>query len=379
MTIELINQNLNNLALVILIIAITSLLIQLFYFFFIYRKALLVKPINKNNFEPVSIVICAKNEEQNLKQNIPVILNQQYPDFEVIVVNDGSTDNSIDVLAEFKQNYSNFNYTSIDENENFYHGKKLALTVGIKAAKSDLLILTDADCRPKSNKWIQKVANNFTEGINLVLGYGGYDLRKGFLNKLIQDDTLAIAMQYLGFAASGLPYMGVGRNIAYRKSFFINNNGFASHASIISGDDDLFVNEVATKTNTRITIDEESHTLSISKEKFSDWLNQKRRHLTTGKHYKTKDKLLLGLEHLSKLSFYISLILLIIIKSFVLYAIAFYLIRFLSQLTIKKLFMIKLQIKKILIFSPIFDILIPLMNLYLLFTSYLTQRNIKWK
>ncbi len=380
--IEIIKQNIHNLTLPISILLVTSLLVQLYYILLINTRALKKRTsqiIDIKNTEPLSVIICAKNEEENLKQNLPLILNQQYPDFEVIVVNDGSTDDSANLLAEFKQNYSNFNYTTIDENEDFYHGKKLALTVGIKAAGNDIIILTDADCFPKSNKWILNIAGRFRNSKNLILGYGGYEIKKGFLNKLIQFDTLTIAMQYLSLAVLGFPYMGVGRNIAYRKSLFIKNKGFASHAYVLSGDDDLFVNEVSTKENTDIIIDKNSQTLSKPKETFLEWLNQKQRHLSTGKFYKTRDKIILSVENMSRLIFYLCIILLFILKSFSYYIIGIYLIRLISQLTVQKLFMKKFEMKKILIFSPIFDMLIPIFNLYLLFTSYLTQRNIKWK
>jgi len=377
---EFIEQNIHPIIYFISIVYLISFIIQLFYWLFIYPKALVIKKTSETSpLPPVSVIICARNEKENLKNNLSEIVKQDYPDFEVIVVNDASTDDSDSVLANYKLKYPHFNYTNIDENINFYHGKKLALTVGIKAAKNELLVLTDADCFPKSKFWLQTIASTFKPGTDIVLGYGGYELKKGFLNKIIQYDTLMVAIQYLGMAAFGFPYMGVGRNLAYRKSVFIKNKGFASHANILSGDDDLFINEVACKQNTSINFSSDGQILSKPKEKINDWLIQKKRHLTTGKHYKLKDKILLGLEYGSKLFLYLTFILLLILNKYLYIVLSLFILRIIIQLIIQKLYMKKLEIKNILLFSPFFDMLIPLINLYLLFTNYLSQRNTKWK
>ncbi len=214
---------------------------------------------------PVSVVICAKNEEENLKANLPLILEQDYPLYEVIVVNDASTDNSMNVLMDLQQKYSHLRTSSIKENVHIRKGKKLALTLGLKAAKYDWVLLTDADCSVTGNKWLATMQRNFRKEAGIVLGYGGYRRNKGLLNMVIRYDTFFIALQYMGFALAGFPYMGVGRNLAYRKELFFRNKGFATHYELASGDDDLFVNEVARRDGTRIEIRSESHTRSETK------------------------------------------------------------------------------------------------------------------
>ncbi len=241
--------------------------IQLFYYIFIYLRLPIHKPVTEPEiFEPVSVVICARNEAENIEKYLPVILNQDYPDFEVVVVNDCSLDETEDILKRFKNQYSNLKTTFIKEDEKFNHSKKLALTVGIKAAKNEWLLLTDADCVPENNQWLKTMAKNFKTDSSILLGYGGYFQKPGLLNIIIRYETAIIAIQYFSFALFGIPYMGVGRNLAYRKSLFFANKGFASHARLVSGDDDLFVNEVATATN--ITIEPFAHTRSEAKDTF---------------------------------------------------------------------------------------------------------------
>jgi len=237
------------------------------------------------------------------------------------VVNDCSEDDSEMVLARLKQKYPRLYYTNIPMDRRFHHGKKLALTIGVKAAAHDYLVLTDADCKPVSSQWLKKIMEGFSdEEKEIVLGFGGYRKTKGFLNLLIRYDTFWVAMQYLGFALSGKPYMGVGRNLAYRKDLFIKGYGFRNHSHIASGDDDLFVQEHATAKNCAVVIDREAHTHSEPPATWKNWRIQKSRHLTTAPHYKRGIKLELIAEPLSREIFWLLGIVLIIFNTFALLA-----------------------------------------------------------
>ncbi|MGL4596782.1 MAG: glycosyltransferase [Bacteroidia bacterium] len=274
---------------------VLALLIHLiYYFFFFLRLARYRKPQLASESQPVSVVICAKNEEDNLMNFLPKILDQDYPDFEVVVVNDCSYDNTGDVLEEFAKKNVRLKVVTIKEDEYYSHGKKVALMMGIKGAKHDLLLLTDADCQPNSNAWLKNMTAHFQPETEIVLGYGPYEKQKGLLNKLIRFDAWFIAMQYLSYALARKTYMGVGRNLAYRKELFFRHKGFRSHYHIPSGDDDLFVNEAATKKNTVIEIDPQSFTYSVPEQTWHGWWRQKMRHLQTGKRYKFGHKFLLG-------------------------------------------------------------------------------------
>jgi poly-beta-1,6-N-acetyl-D-glucosamine synthase len=250
---------------------------------------------------PVSVIICARNEAQNLEDFLPEILSQDYPDYQVVVVNDGSEDETDLLLARFKAKYSHLYYTSIAPDKKFYHGKKLPLSLGIKAAKHENMVLTDADCHPASDQWLRKMVTPLiTGGKELILGIGSYKKTKGLANLWIRYDTFTIAIQYLGYALSGKPYMGTGRNLAYTKTLFSKNNGFKSHIYVASGDDDLFVQEAATKENTGICIDKDAHTISVPPGSFKKWNEQKQRHLSTSSHYRRNIKIPLILEPLTR-------------------------------------------------------------------------------
>ena len=287
-------------------------------------------------FQPkASVIICAKNEAENLERFLPAILTQDYPDYQVVVVNDCSEDDSELVLARLKQQYPRLYYTTIPMDRRFHHGKKLALTIGIKAAKHDYLVLTDADCNPAGNQWLRKMMEGFaSDQKEIVLGFGGYQKTKGLLNLLVRYDTLWVAMQYLGFALGGKPYMGVGRNLAYRKNLFVSGTGFKNHSHIASGDDDLFVQAHATSKNTEIVIDHQAHTLSEPPTTWSRWRLQKARHLTTAPLYKRGIKVELFTEPLTREIFWLLGIVLIIFNTFVLLAGGL----LLSYLMIKTLF-----------------------------------------
>ncbi|MGB3775536.1 MAG: glycosyltransferase, partial [Leeuwenhoekiella sp.] len=224
---------------------------------------------------PLSIIVCAKNEARNLAQNIPFLLEQQYPKFEIILVNDSSTDETGKVMSNFEA--KNSNVRKIDASPNTgLKGKKNALNQGIMAAKFEFLLLIDADCRPISKLWMQEMASGFSEEKEIILGYGGYaEIQHSWLNKIIRFETILTAIQYFGFAKNGNPYMAVGRNLGYTKTIFRKRSGFTAHSNLASGDEDLFVNAAGAKKNTTCVYSNNSFTISQPKTTWSEWLLQK--------------------------------------------------------------------------------------------------------
>jgi cellulose synthase/poly-beta-1,6-N-acetylglucosamine synthase-like glycosyltransferase len=355
-------------------------LIQIVFYWAVFGRFAFYKRKPKGNLEylPVSVVIVARNEYHNLNRNLPLILEQDYPNFEVVVVNDTSDDDSAELLKSFSERYKHLNVFTISSNLNFFSGKKFPLALGIKAAKNDILLLSDADCKPKSDKWIFEMQKNFTDKSKIVLGYGAYERKKGILNKLIRFDTLQVALQYFSHALIGMPYMGVGRNLSYRKNFFNNTKGFTKHYQISSGDDDLFVNQNATKSNVKIEFCAKSHTVSVPKESFSAWFRQKKRHLTTGKYYKFSDKFTLGLFSLSQLLFFVLMIILLVFRYNMIPVAALFLLRMTSQLIIFKQAINKLEEKNLLLYTPLFELFFIIVN-PLVYLSNLVSKENKWK
>ncbi|MCF8233037.1 MAG: glycosyltransferase [Bacteroidales bacterium] len=330
---------------------------------------------------PVSVVISAHNEYGNLRKHLPKILEQQYPVFEVVVVNDFSEDDTASLLEEFQKKYKHLRVFSLKQKLNFFSGKKFPLSLGIKATSYEHLLLTDADCEPASPYWINEMMKGFDEGGELVLGYGAYRKRKGWLNKLIRFDTLKTALQYFSHALAGKPYMGVGRNLAYLKSVFYRSGGFVSHYKISSGDDDLFVNKVANSQNTRIVYSPESHTLSEAKTSLKDWFTQKKRHAGAGYYYKKRDKILLGGDALSRVLFYISLIILLIILplDWKLYSVGALLILYVSsQIIIFQKAARNLNEGKLGWMAPLFELFFVIWKTLTTLISALSRKN-TWK
>jgi len=292
---------------------IAIVVIQVFYYLGIFGKFAFAKPQDITSKKlPVSVIVCAKNEEENVKKFIPLLAEQDYPDFEIVLIDDASSDETLEVFEQFEQQYPNIRLVKVQNNEAFWGNKKYALTLGIKASKKEYLLFTDADCYPTSKNWITAMTSQFTMNKTIVLGYGGYEkVERSLLNKIIRFETVLTAVQYFSWAKLGLPYMGVGRNLAYKKEEFFNVNGFIEHIQIRSGDDDLFINQAANKNNTTISYTPESFTYSKPKETYREWFTQKRRHISTAEHYKFFDKMQLGLFFISQLFFFILVILLL--------------------------------------------------------------------
>ncbi len=366
---------------IILALFVIFTLIQLIYYLGVYAKILFHKDSSKEESGeiPVSVIICARNEEENLNNNLPAILEQDYKNFEVVVVNDASTDNSDLVLKKYAQKYPHLKTTEIKKDQKFTHGKKLAVTIGVKAAKNEWLLFTDADCYPVTKNWIKQMAGNFDEKTSIVLGYGGYKKYKSALNTLIRYDTVIIALQYLTYALSGFPYMGVGRNMAYRKSLFFKNKGFAKHYHVDSGDDDIFINQTARKENTKIEINPDSIIRSEPNSSWSSWFKQKMRHLTSASYYNRATKFRLFFEVLSRELFYATFALsLIFFTKYYLYIIGVFFIRYLIQLIIFGNIMKRFNENYLLLVSLFYDLFIPLINFIAIISNKITSKNTKW-
>lgn len=280
---------------------------QLYYYFRFFRRVARYRPPDEANNQqhPVSVIVCARDEFDALVRHLPSVLEQHYPStHEVIVVNDNSLDESKYILADLQKTYRKLQIVELAQEAKHIQGKKYPLSIGIREAKHEIMLLTDADCRPASEDWLYRMQDAFRPGVELVLGYGAYARRGGLLNRLIRFETFHTAIQYFGYALAGKPYMGVGRNLAYRKDLFYRHKGFSSINHIPSGDDDLFVNRAATRTNTAVLIHPDAFTVSEPKKTWKEWMRQKQRHYTTGKYYKKGDKALLGLYTASYFLFY---------------------------------------------------------------------------
>ncbi|NNE54749.1 MAG: glycosyltransferase [Flavobacteriales bacterium] len=322
----------------ILLIAFgVSSLLQLLYFLTLFIRI----PFHKSapipsNLPPVSVIICARNEERNLRELIPLLMEQNYPQFEIIVVNDASWDGTKETLDAFSVSYSNFHTIHLDEEKQRMTGKKFALTLGLKAAKNEFVLMTDADCRHSSRNWITSMMAEFSVGRSIVLGYSPYRKSKGLLNALIRFDAFQIGVMYLSMAKAGRPYMGVGRNLSYRKKLFFDHGGFRSHYHLASGDDDLFINQVANKHNTATCIHPDALAHSEAKSSWKDWWYQKKRHFTTAPHYNFGHKLILGLFPLSWMVMAATAITLLAINKAWMLVTAILIVRYLVQITIFK-------------------------------------------
>lgn len=327
---------------------------------------------------PVSVVICARNESRNLQENLPLIMTQDYPDFEVVVVNDCSTDDSSTILNQLENKYPNLKVVTVNEHKRFKTGKKFALTMGIKAAKNEHLLLTDADCKPASSYWIKRMQEKFSDQQEIVLGYSPYQKTGKFLNTFIRFETIKTAINYLSAALNNHPYMGVGRNLAYTKSLFFRSKGFAAHLHLISGDDDLFINQTATAFNTAVQINPEAHTYSETKTNLSDYYRQKRRHMGVGKYYKSRNRILITLDALSGFLFYTLFTILLFLK-FELWVVGgIFIFRLIAQCLIYPKIFKKLDAADLIWWFPVLDLFYYIyLNLFGVVGS--VTKNLKWK
>ena len=354
------------------------------------------------NAPGVSVILCAHNESDNLSQYLQALLTQDYPEYEVIVVDDGSEDNTRQVIEDYMARDSRLHMTFVPYGARVNSTKKLALTLAAKAAQYDYFLLTDADCVPESDQWISEMMRGFDKSpitndqspVDIVLGFGAYFHTKGHVNRLIQYDTLFNGLHYLGAALCGHPYMGVGRNLAYRKSLFFESGGFTHLMTSKAGDDDLFVNHVATPANTAVVLSRDSYTWSPAKRTLKEWWQQKRRHLSVSPAYRPQTKFRLSLEPLTRGLFYASVIAIIASQlSTVNYqladffqlstfnfqlgvALGLFLLRWIVQSVVLNLSARRMGLQRLPMISILwFDIVLPLVNLWMLIVP---KKQSKW-
>lgn len=362
----------------VLIVFLAAAAVQLLYYVLFFARLGFVRSSGfiPEGLPPVSVIICAHNEAENLKRFLKVVLIQQYPQFEVILVNDASTDNTIDVMVDFYTRNTNVRIVNVTAQEKKgYAGKKYALKKAMELARFDTVVLTDADCRPATTHWLSHLAGSYMSGTGIVLGYSPFEKQPSFLNKFIRYENVVTAMQYLGFAKAGLPYMGVGRNLSYKKELFYTTDVLDKNRTLPTGDDDLFVNAVARRTNTEVCLHKDSFTYSASPKTFTGWLQKKRRHLRSGFKYKAHHQLLLFVFALSGLLFYTGALTLAVTA----FAPALTAIVFAAFLCLKLLLTFKvyqkLQSTDLFLLSPILDVFYTIYLLFVFFLLLLKPKN----
>ncbi len=354
--------------------------LQLLYYLVIFGKFAFAKvTTGAPKRLAVSVIVCAKNEAENVSRFVPLLAAQNYPDFEIILIDDASSDNTLDLFEEFEKQYNNVRLVKVVNNEAFWANKKFALTLGIKAAKNEYLLLTDADCRPDSENWISEMSSHFTLKKTIVLGYGAYEkIASSFLNKIIRFETMLTAVQYFSWAKAGKPYMGVGRNLAYKREEFFKTNGFIDHMKIRSGDDDLFINQAADKDNTTICFNPTSFTYSEPNTTYKDWFNQKRRHVSTATHYKAFDKFQLTLFYISQVMFFVLAIILLVFLYEWIIVLSLIGFRYLFSWLVLGFSSGKLKEKDVMYWFPIIEIVVIFTQMNVFLTN-IFSKPVHWK
>ena len=272
------------------------------------------RPKLDEELEPVSVVVCARDAYEQLTELIPALLRQNYPQFEVVVVNDCSEDETEEYLKDLERREPRVKPVQLRQHLNFFNGKKFPLSMGIKSASYDLMVLTDADCLPESDEWLRSMVSCYGSNTEVVIGYNRFNNIKGLLNKLIRFDSLQNGILYLSAALAGRPYMGVGKNLSYRKRLFFENKGFTSHYTMPAGDDDVFISQVATKRNTKACIDAENGIVATPSTSFWAWVRQRCNKYATIKMHRTSTRAWMAIHYWSQFLFYACFIALFFLK-----------------------------------------------------------------
>jgi len=355
-------------------------LLQVCYYLTILGKFAFAKvqPTNPKRI-PVSVIVCAKNEAEKIKKLVPLLASQNYPDFEIVLIDDASTDETLDIFEEFEQQYHNVKLVKVANNEAFWGNKKYALTLGIKAASKEYLLFTDADCYPASANWIAQMSSNFTLNKTIVLGYGAYEKVKGsFLNKIIRFDAMLTASQYFSWAKAGKPFNGESRNMGYKREEFFKVNGFVDHMNIRTGEDSLFINQVATKKNIATCYTPESFTFSESRRTYSSWRMQKRRDVYTMAWFRPFAKFHIRFFHITQLAFIVFAIVLAALQFNWMLLVPVVALRYIINWVVIGYSAAKLQEKDVAWWYPVMEIILIFTQVNVFLTN-IFSKPVHWK
>ena len=328
-----------------------------------------------SNKMSISVIVCAWNEYENLKRLVPKLLKMKKDDHEIIIVDDKSSDETYEYLLGMRDHLK---HVRIDTTPDHINSKKYAITLGVKAAKNDWVLLTDADCDP-NEAWIDEMSKQGSEKVDFVIGASQYKRGKSFLSRFIRYENLMTIISYTAMAIMGKPYMGVGRNLMYRKSVFLENKGFNDLKGVLGGDDDLLVNRLAKSKRTRVSLSKESMVYTKPKASWRAYKDQKTRHLAVGVHYRLLDKVLLSLQSLSQILIWVSFATLALSAQLdiVVIAAGLMLQRWITMMISMSVTSRKTGDRFVVIFTPIYDMLYSVYYVVMGLSALLTKR-VKW-
>jgi glycosyltransferase involved in cell wall biosynthesis len=365
---------------IIFFVFVGVIILQLAYYIGVLGKFAFAKPQPATPKRiPVSVIVCAKNEAEKVKKFVPLLAGQNYPDFEIVLIDDASSDETLDIFEEFEKQYPNIRLVKVENNEAFWGNKKYALTLGIKAARKEYLLFTDADCYPAGKDWLMQMSSQFTMSKTIVLGYGAYEKVKGsFLNKIIRFDAMQMAAHYFSWAKAGRPYTAEGRNLAYKREEFFKVNGYIDHMSIRTGEDALFINQAATQKNTTISFAPESFTYCEAKQTFKAWRQKKRREQFVTAFFRPFDKLHIRFYHISQLAFFILAIALAVLQYNWMFLVPAITVRYIGTWVVMGYSATKLKEKDVAWWYPVMEIILIFTNINVFFTN-IFSKPVHWK
>jgi len=374
MTTQDIFNSLNTLDLILLAGLIICFTVQILFYWIVFSKPYrYVRKLDAGKVEvsdeqpPVSVIVSVKNAFYDLNHFLPSLLEQNYPQFEIIIINDGYSDENELVLTHFQNHHTNLYSTKIPDNTRGVSRKKLALTLGVKAAKYEHLLFTEADSCPRTPDWISMMVRHLRKEKTIVLGLSVMEKEKGFLRSYIAFDYLFSNLKFLSLALFNHPYAGDGHNLLYAKDHFEREKGYSKYYFLHSGEDDLFINTIANRKNTAVEISPDS-IISTQIDGFQDF-RQRKIDRETSVHYLKKGPIAFWrLESYSRVGFWGFFIACLIgsplLSVLTITAFSTFVIRLLSQIIIWIKTSKSLKLRRPSIFSPLYDLFQPFFNVY---------------
>ncbi len=266
--------------------------------------------------QSVSVIVVVNDDLDYIENTLPLLLQQKYDlPYQVVVVNDmPELEETSDMLKVLTERFPNLYVTTIRENHHFKHTRKLAYTIGIKAARYDCLLFTTTHDIPANDKWLGLMSKGFVSRHSLVLGYNRIQRKPGFLNRLERTVNIFTSLPMFAAAVSGKPFLARSGNMGFTRQLFFDNHGYCKYLRLNSGENDLFLQRVRKFADTSVILSPSAATEHLFAPRYSIWYNRRKFDTYTYRYYPASLRLFLGMEHLFRILFWGSALTLIIMQ-----------------------------------------------------------------
>ena len=355
-------------------------LLRLLHLFLFTGRVLFRKKVDNNEAEkkPLSLILTIRNEEENLKNNLPKILSLENIDFEMVVVDDFSQDNSYLILGLLKDRYKRLTISALNQETKF--STKLALNIAIKATNNKWILTVPVSLAEVAAEWLDYISQATNNEKNVVIGYSTVARSKGFYNRLTRIENYFSYLKSTGYILNGIPFVYSVENVAFQKEKYFEIGGFGQKVTEHYANLELVINSFIRKKTTAVLFNKESSIRKTEVVKRADYFDLLKKSIRIESHLSSSKRVILFLIEFGKLLFLpIAAFVIVLLPELWIILAGLMGFIFTPYLFIIKITQNRLNERKIFIPSLVYDLLMPYYKLFFRWHFNRRSRKNRWK